>query len=149
VCSLILFLGVENISEEIWSISKGCPPLPPTPPPPPPTLLELQKYASTVGTPQTNYCSLHLDISKYGGIGLDFFSLKVKNSIPRNRVRQRWKTIAVEGMTFAFGFSKKYNISLLSIECRVLDRCRAFDQLACVDAHLWLLGPGKQLENNY
>jgi hypothetical protein len=59
-----------------------------------------------------------------------FFSLKVKNLIPRNQVRQRSKTIAVEGMIFVFGFSKKYGISLLSIECRVLDWCRAFDRLA-------------------
>jgi hypothetical protein len=72
-------------------------------------------------------------------MGLDFFSLKVKNLIPRNRVRQRSKTIAVEGTIFAFGFSKKYDLSLLSIESRVLDRCRAFERLACVDAYLWLL----------
>jgi hypothetical protein len=44
--------------------------------------------------------------------------------------------IEVEGKIFAFGFSKKYNFSLLSIECRVLDRRRAFHRLACVDAHL-------------
>ncbi len=69
-----------------------------------------------------------------------FFSLNVKNSIPRNRVRQPSKTIAVEGPILAFGFSKKYDISLLSIECRILDRCRAFDRLACVDAHLWVTG---------
>jgi hypothetical protein len=30
----------------------------------------------------------------------------------------------------------KMTISLLSIECRVLDRRRAFDRLACVVAHL-------------
>jgi hypothetical protein len=65
-----------------------------------------------------------------------FFSLKVKNLIPRNWVWHRSKTIKVEGTIFAFGFSKKYDISLLSIECRVLDRFQAFDQLACVDAHL-------------
>ncbi len=35
-----------------------------------------------------------------------FFSLKVKNSIPRNWVRQRSKTIVVEGMIFAFVFRK-------------------------------------------
>jgi hypothetical protein len=75
--------------------------------------------------PQTNYCSLHLYISKNQGIGFDFFSLKVKNSI--SRVHQRSKTIAVEGTIFVFGFSKKYDISLLSIKCRVLDRCRAFN----------------------
>ncbi len=40
-------------------------------------------------------------------------------------------------MIFAFGFSKKYELSLLSIEGRVLDRCRSFDRLASVDAHLW------------
>jgi hypothetical protein len=44
--------------------------------------------------------------------------------------------IAVEGTIFAFGFLKKYDLSLLSIEGRVLDRCRAFDRLASVDAHL-------------
>jgi hypothetical protein len=59
----------------------------------------------------------------------------VKNLIPRNRVCQLSKTIEVEGTIFAISFSKKYDISLLSIECRVLDRCRAFDRLACVDAH--------------
>jgi hypothetical protein len=41
----------------------------------------------------------------------------------------------VEGTIFACGFSKKYNLSLLSIEDRVLDRCQAFDRLASVDAH--------------
>jgi hypothetical protein len=50
--------------------------------------------------------------------------------------------IAVEGMIFAFGFQKKYDLSLLLIEGRVLDRCRAFDRLASVDAHLCALqGP--------
>jgi hypothetical protein len=44
-------------------------------------------------------------------------------------------------MIFAFGFSKKYNISLLSIECRVLDWWREFERLACVDAHLWFQPP--------
>jgi hypothetical protein len=34
------------------------------------------------------------------------------------------------------GFSKKFDLSLLSIECRVLDRFRAFDRLVSVDAHL-------------
>jgi hypothetical protein len=68
-----------------------------------------------------------------------FFSLKVKNSIPRNRDRQRSTKIAVEGTIFAFGFLKKYDLSLFSIEGRVLDRCRAFDRLVSVDAHLWPL----------
>jgi hypothetical protein len=45
--------------------------------------------------------------------------------------------IVVEGTIFAFGFLKKYNLSLLSIEGRVLDRCRAFDRLVSVDTHLW------------
>jgi hypothetical protein len=71
-----------------------------------------------------------------------FFSLKVKNSIPRNRDRQRWTKIAVEGKIFAFGFSKKFDLSLLSIECQVLDRCRAFDRLVSVDAHLCIAGGG-------
>jgi hypothetical protein len=44
--------------------------------------------------------------------------------------------IAVGGTIFAFGFSKKYDLSLLSIEGLVLDLCRAFDRLASVDAHL-------------
>ncbi len=42
----------------------------------------------------------------------------------------------VEGTIFAFNFSKKYDLSILSIEGRVLDQCRAFDQLVSVDAHL-------------
>jgi hypothetical protein len=42
-----------------------------------------------------------------GIVGLVFFSLKVKNSVSRNRVRQQSKTIAVEGTIFAFGFLKK------------------------------------------
>jgi hypothetical protein len=62
--------------------------------------------------------------------------LKVKNSIPRNRDRQRSKLIEVEGTIVAFEFSKKYDLSLLSIEGRVLDQCRAFDRLVSVDAHL-------------
>ncbi len=51
VYSLILFLGVRNIPEVIWSISKGCPPLHPTPSPAPHPLLQLQTniaaYTST------------------------------------------------------------------------------------------------------
>jgi hypothetical protein len=34
----------------------------------------------------------------------------------------------------------KYDLSLLSIECRELDRYWAFDRLAFVDVHLWLIG---------
>ncbi len=68
--------------------------------------------------------------------------------IPRHRDRQRLTTIVVEGKIFilvhnfsfgtifAFGFSKKYDLSLLSLEGQVLDRCPAFNQLASVDAHL-------------
>jgi|LakMenEpi03Aug12_release.lakeMendotaPanAssembly.Ray.scaffolds.fasta_scaffold4550008_1 hypothetical protein len=33
-------------------------------------------------------------------------------------------------------FFEKSDLSLLSIECQVLDRCRAFDRLVIVDAHL-------------
>jgi hypothetical protein len=68
-----------------------------------------------------------------------FFSLKVKNSIPRNRYCQRSTKIAVEGKIFAFGFWKKSDLSLLSIECQVLDRVCAFDRLVSVDAHLWYI----------
>jgi hypothetical protein len=134
MCALIS--GRVKLPEEIWSFSKGCPPLPPTPPPPPTPSLNYRSVPRPWEPPQTYYCSLHLDISKNRGIRLDFFSLKVKNSIPRNWVCQRSKTIAVEGTIFAFGFSKKYDISLLSIECLVLDAWRVFDRIACVDAHL-------------
>jgi hypothetical protein len=74
-----------------------------------------------------------------------FFSLKVKNSIPRNWDRQRSTKIAMEGKIFAFGFSKKYDLALLLIEGRVLDRCRAFDRFVRVDAHLcqWGTPPSK------
>jgi hypothetical protein len=51
--------------------------------------------------------------------------------------QQRSTTIAVEGMIFAFGFSKKYDLSLLLIVGWVLDRFRAFERLASVNAHLW------------
>ncbi len=116
VCSLIFFLGMGNIPEDIWStqlsISKGSPPLPPSPAPRP--LLELQKCAATVGTPPrliiTHFIQTFQKIEVKVPI---FFSLKVKNLIPRNWVCQRSKTIAVEGMIFAFCFSKKYDISLL------------------------------------
>jgi hypothetical protein len=50
---VILFLGLGDIPEEIWSIStisKGCPPLTPPLPAPHP-LLKLQKWATTVGAP--------------------------------------------------------------------------------------------------
>jgi hypothetical protein len=40
-------------------------------------------------------------------------------------------------MIFAFGFSKKFDLSLLLIEGRVLDRCQPFGQLVSVNAHLW------------
>jgi hypothetical protein len=66
-----------------------------------------------------------------------FFSLKVKNFIPRNQDRQRSTKIAVEGKIFAFGFLKKYELSFLLIEGRALDQCQAFDQLVSVDAHFW------------
>ncbi len=42
--------------------------------------------------------------------------------------------IKVEGMIFGFGFSKKFDLSLLSTLGRVLDGCRAFDLFAGVDA---------------
>ncbi len=64
------------------------------------------------------------------------FYIESVKSIPRHCDRQRLTTIAVEGTIFAFGFSKNYDLSLLSIEGGVLDRCRAFDRLVSVDAHL-------------
>ncbi len=42
------------------------------------------------------------------------------------------------GYLLGLRFSKKSDLSLFSIEGRVLDRCRAFVRLASVDAHLWL-----------
>ncbi len=57
--------------------------------------------------------------------------------IPRDRVCRRSTKIAVEGKIFAFGFLKKYDLSLLSIEGRVLDQCRSFDRLVSVYAHLF------------
>jgi hypothetical protein len=47
--------------------------------------------------------------------------------------------IAVEGTIFALSFLKKYDLSLLLMEGRVLDRCWAFNRLVSVDAHLWPL----------
>ncbi len=47
----------------------------------------------------------------------------------------------VEGTIFAFDFLKKYDLSLLSIEGRVLDQCREFDRLVSVNAHLWWEDP--------
>ncbi len=48
--SLILFLVVRNIPEEIWSISNGCPPVPPTlpRPPPPPSITEVCRDQGTL-----------------------------------------------------------------------------------------------------
>jgi hypothetical protein len=66
-----------------------------------------------------------------------FFFIESEKFDPRYRYHQRSTKIAVEGKIFAFGFSKKYDLSLISIECRVSDRCRAFDRLVSVDAHLW------------
>jgi hypothetical protein len=65
-----------------------------------------------------------------------FFFIESEKFDPRNRDRQRSTKIAVEGKIFAFGFSKMYDPSLLSIKGRVLDRCWAFDRLVSVDAHL-------------
>jgi hypothetical protein len=77
-----------------------------------------------------------------------FFSSKVKNFIPRYRDRQRSTKISVEGTIFAFGFSKKYDLLLLSIEGRVLDRCRAIDRLVSVNAPLWYPPCTAQQSNN-
>jgi len=44
--------------------------------------------------------------------------------------------IAIEGTIFAFGSSKKYDLSLLPTSGRVFDHCRVFDLFASVDAHL-------------
>ncbi len=50
-----------------------------------------------------------------------------------------------QGTIFDFGFSKKFNLSLLSTLGLVLDRCRAFEIFAGVDvdAHLCLGGRGR------
>jgi hypothetical protein len=42
--------------------------------------------------------------------------------------------INVESTIFDFGFSKKFDLSLLSTLGQVLDRCRAFDLFVSVDA---------------
>jgi hypothetical protein len=68
-----------------------------------------------------------LDLWKSRGIGCDvFFSVK---SVKVDRDCQRSTKIVVEGTIFAFGFLKKYNLSLLAIEGRELDQCQAFDRL--------------------
>ncbi len=75
---------------------------------------------------------------------ISLFQKKCNLGTPQTNYPSFHLDIEVEGTIFAFGFSKKYDISLLSIECRVLDRCRAFDRLACVDAHLCIpAGDGK------
>jgi hypothetical protein len=65
-----------------------------------------------------------------------FYSESVK-VILQHQDRQRLTTIMVEGTIFAFGFSKKYNLSLLPTSGPVFNRCGAFDRFASVDAHLW------------
>ncbi len=65
-----------------------------------------------------------------------FFIESVKIDPYRDSDHQPSTKIAVVGTIFAFGFLKKYNLSLLSIEGRALDRCRAIDRLVSVDAHL-------------
>ncbi len=94
-------------------------------------IIYLKKRVGSFG-----FCLLPQTFVKVG-VECTMFFFIVKNSIPRNRDRQRSTKIAVEGTIFAFGFSKKYDLSLLLIEGRVLDRCRAFDRLVSVDAHLW------------
>jgi hypothetical protein len=54
-----------------------------------------------------------------------FFSLEVKNLIPSNGDRQQSTMIEVGGTIINFEFSKKYDLSLLPIEGRKFDRCRA------------------------
>ncbi len=77
------------------------------------------------------------DLWKSRGIGrYVFLHWKCKSRSLDIVIKQRSTKIAVEGMIFDFGFSKKYDLSLLSIEGWVLDWCRAFDGLASVDAHL-------------
>ncbi len=49
-------------------------------------------------------------------------------------------TIAVEGTSFAYGFTKNYDHLLLPTSGRVFDFCRAFDRFSNVHAHHWLSG---------
>jgi hypothetical protein len=59
-----------------------------------------------------------------GTVGVEgtmFLTLKVFKSL-RHQDRQQLTTIAVEGTIFAFGFSKKYNLSLLPTSGRGFDR---------------------------
>jgi hypothetical protein len=58
-----------------------------------------------------------------------FCSLKVNNLIPRNRDRQLSTMTEVEGTIVAFSLKKKLYLSLLLIECQILDRCRASTDL--------------------
>jgi hypothetical protein len=58
-----------------------------------------------------------------------FCSLKVKNLIPRNRDRHLSTMIEVEGTISLPSVKKKIDLSLLLIECRILDRCRASTDL--------------------
>ncbi len=69
------------------------------------------------------------------------FSLKVWKSIPRDRDRQRSTMIEVEGTIVAFSLKKKIDLSLLSIECRILDRCRASTdlQVSMPTSDLWAI----------
>jgi hypothetical protein len=41
------------------------------------------------------------------------------------------------GLNFCLWLFEKLRYLILLIECRVLDRRRPADRLACVDAHLW------------
>ncbi len=53
-------------------------------------------------------------LGRQGVEGTMIFFIESKNLIPRNRDCQRSTKIAVEGTIFAFGFLKKYDLSILS-----------------------------------
>ncbi len=72
-----------------------------------------------------------------------FTSLHLKSPVHVHRLRNRitWSKFLTKLTNFeksVFQFFGKIRYVIHSMECRVFDQCRAFDRLACVDAHLWI-----------
>ncbi len=125
--SLILCLGLGNIPEEPWSIklsiSKGSSPLP-RPPPPPLNYRRVPPTGEPPPPPRLIIGHFTQTFEKIEVQGAMFFSLKVKNFIPRNWYLQQSTKVAVFRKSMIF-HSFRWMSGIRSVSCiRPTCQCR-------------------------